>query len=150
MSEHAHVHAPHELSESDDRSTAGGQRIIELIATFLLAFATLGIAWSGYEAARWNGRQAERYAATNTARSLANRAAANGDRQRTQDQLNFNRWLEVTTENNQPLADLYERRIRSEFGPAFDAWLAQDPLKNPTAEPRPLRLPLFLVAELAG
>ena len=39
MSEHAHVHAPHELSESDDRSTARGQRIIELIATFLLVWS---------------------------------------------------------------------------------------------------------------
>jgi hypothetical protein len=32
--------------------------------------------------------------------------ATNGDQLRTQDQLNFNRWLEVTTENNQTLAAL--------------------------------------------
>ncbi|HYU38228.1 MAG TPA: hypothetical protein VEM59_00085 [Acidimicrobiia bacterium] len=148
MSEHVHLHAHHELTESEGASTARAERVIELIATFLLAFATLGIAWSGYEAARWNGRQAERYAAANTARSLANRAATNGDQLRTQDQLNFNRWLEVTTENNQTLAALYERRFRPEFRPAFEAWLAQDPLNNPAAEPSPLRLPQYHVAEL--
>jgi hypothetical protein len=148
MSEHVHVHAPHELAETEGGSTARAERVIELVATFLLAVATLGIAWSGYEAARWNGRQAERYAAANTARSFANRAATNGDRERTQDQLTFNRWLEVTTENNQTLADLYERRFRPEFRPAFEAWLAQDPLNNPAAAPSPLRMPQYHVAEL--
>jgi hypothetical protein len=148
MSEHVHVHAPHELAESEGGSTARAERVLELIATFLLALATLGIAWSGYEAARWNGRQAERYAAANTARSLANRAAITGDQQRTQDLLNFNRWLEVTTDNNQTLADLYERRFRPEFRPAFEAWLAQDPLSNPAATASPLLMPQYHVAEL--
>jgi hypothetical protein len=62
--------------------------------------------------------------------------------------LNFNRWLEVTTDNNQELADLYERRFRPEFRPAFEAWLAQDPLNNPAAEASPQRMPEYRVADL--
>jgi hypothetical protein len=149
MSEHVHVHAPHELSESHGGDAATrNERRMELIATFLLAIATLGIAWSGYQGARWNGRQAREYAQANTARSLANRSATIGDQERIQDLLNFNRWLEVTTEGNQQLADLYRRRFRPEFVPAFEAWLAQDPLNNPAAEASPLRVQQYHVADL--
>ncbi len=148
MSEHVHVHAPHELTESQEQPTSRNERILELAATVLLSLATLGIAWSGYQAARWNGRQARDYAQANTARNLANRAATTGDQERTQDLLNFNRWLEVTTSNQPALADLYARRFRPEFVPAFQAWLAQDPLTNPAAEASPLRVPEYHVAEL--
>jgi hypothetical protein len=148
MSEHVHIHAPHELSESDGNSTTRNERVMELVATLLLALATVGIAWSGYQGARWNGRQAREYAQANTARNLANRSATSGAQNRTQDLLNFNRWLEVTTEGDQQLADLYQRRFRPEFLPAFQAWLAEDPLNNPAAEASPLRVPQYHVAAL--
>ena len=148
MSEHVHVHPPHELTESHGESTTRSERVLELFATILLSLATLGIAWSGYQAARWNGRQARDYAQSNTARSLANRAATTGAQNRTQDLLNFNRWLEVKTEGDQQLADLYQRRFRPEFLPAFEAWLAEDPLNNPAAEASPLRVPQYHVAAL--
>jgi hypothetical protein len=148
MSEHVHVHAPHEFTESNGSSTSRHERIMELIATLLLAFATLGIAWSGYQGARWNGEAAEEYSAATGARARANRAATAGAQDRTQDLLNFNRWLEVTTEGNQELANLYERRFRAEFRPAFEAWLADDPLNNPNAEASPLRQEEYKVADL--
>jgi hypothetical protein len=148
MSEHVHVHAPHELSELHGSSTTRSERVMELAATLLLALATVGIAWSGYQGARWNGRQAREYAQANTARNLANRSATTGAQNRTQDLLNFNRWLEVKTEGDQQLADLYQRRFRPEFLPAFEAWLSEDPLNNPAAEASPLRVPLYHVAAL--
>jgi hypothetical protein len=148
MSEHVHVHAPHEFSEPHGGSTARSERLMELVATLLLAIATLGIAWSGYQGARWNGEAAEEYSAANGSRARANRAETNGDQDRTQDLLNFNRWLEVTTEGNQGLASLYERRFRPEFRPAFEAWLADDPLNNPAAEASPLREPEYKLADL--
>ena len=148
MSEHVHVHAPHELSESHEGGATRNERVMELIATLLLAFATLGIAWSGYQGARWNGESAEQYSASNAARAHANRAATAGAQDRTQDLLNFNRWVEVNTEGNQQLADLYQRRFRPEFLPAFEAWIASDPVNNPTAEYSPLREPQYRVANL--
>jgi hypothetical protein len=105
----------------------------------LLSLATLGIAWSGYQAAKWSGLQARRYTQASTARSLANRASTLASQDRTQDLLNFNRWLEVTTDGNTELAALYERRFRDEFRPAFETWLADDPLHNVDAIPSPLR-----------
>jgi hypothetical protein len=148
MSEHVHVHAPHELTEPRSGSTARGERIMELVATILLSLATLGIAWSGYQAARWSGRQAREYAQANTARSLANRADTDGEQERTQDLLNFNRWLDARFDNDLTLAGRYEASFRPEFRPAFDVWLAQDPLNNPAADASPFALPEYRVADL--
>lgn len=148
MSEHVHVHTPHELTESEHGSTSRSERVLELVATILLSLATLGIAWSGYQGARWNGRQAREYAQANAARSLANRADTDGEQERTQDLLNFNDWLDATTANDAALADRFDRTFRPEFRPAFEAWLAQDPLNNPAAEPSPLQMPQYRVAKL--
>jgi hypothetical protein len=148
MSEHVHVHAPHELTESEGASTSRSERVMELVATLLLALATLGIAWSGYQGARWNGRQAREYSQANASRSLANRADTDGDQERTQDLSTFNRWLEATANNEATLAVRYERSFRAEFRPAFEAWLAQDPVNNPAAEPTPLQMPEYRVAKL--
>jgi hypothetical protein len=146
MPEHVHVHPPHELSEPGNAVTPR-ERVLEIVAAIMLSLATVGIAWSGYQAAKWSGIQARRYTQANTARSNANRVATLASQERTQDLLNFNRWLEVTTEGNTQLAQLYERRFRPEFRPAFDAWVAGDPLNNPNAVPSPLLEPQYVLAD---
>src|SRR5262245_48543192 len=146
MPEHVHVHAPHELSEPRE-SVSRRERVLEITAALLLSLATVGIAWSGYQAAKWSGKQARRYTQASTARSLSNRAATLAAQERTQDLLNFNRWLEVTTEGNTQLAQLYERRFRAEFRPAFDTWLASDPLNNTNAVPSPLLEPQYVLVD---
>jgi ferric-dicitrate binding protein FerR (iron transport regulator) len=137
MPEHVHVHVPHELAEPRE-STTSRERWLEIAAALMLSLATLGIAWSGYQAAKWSGLQAQRYTQASTARSLANRTATLAAQDRTQDLLNFNRWLEVDTDGNTELADLYQRRFRDEFRPAFERWLAEDPLHNKDAIASPL------------
>ncbi len=145
MPEHVHVHVPHELGEPGE-TTSTRERWLEIAAALLLSLATLGIAWSGYQAAKWSGLQARRYTQASTARSFANRAATLAAQDRTQDLLNFNRWLEVSTDGNTELASLYERRFRDEFRPAFDRWLADDPLHNVNAFPSPLREKNYVLA----
>jgi hypothetical protein len=137
MPEHVHVHTPHELEEVHP-STTNRERWMEMLAAVMLSLATLGIAWSGYQAAKWSGLQARRYTQASTARSFANRAETQAAQDRTQDLLNFNRWLEVSTSGDTRLADLYQRRFRHEFLPAFERWLAEDPLNNIDATPSPL------------
>jgi hypothetical protein len=73
------------------------ERTLEIVAALMLSLATLGIAWTGYQAAKWSGLQARRYTQASTARSFANQASTLAAQDRTQDLLNFNRWLEVTT-----------------------------------------------------
>jgi hypothetical protein len=145
VSEHVHIHAPEELTRSE-RPPRGPERVYELVAAVLLSLATLGIAWSGYQAAKWSGFQSRLYAQASTARSQANRASTLASQDRLQDLLNFNRWLEVKTQGNQELTALYERRFRPEFLPAFNAWQAEDPLHNPNAIASPLALPEYKLA----
>jgi hypothetical protein len=145
MPEHVHVHVPHELSEPSE-AVSSRERVLEILSALLLSLATVGIAWSGYQAAKWSGIQARRYTQANTARSQANRASTIAAQERTQDLLNFNRWLEVTTEGNTEFASLYERRFREEFRPAFEVWLADDPLHDTTAIASPLREKEYVLA----
>ena len=112
----------------------------------LLSLATLGIAWSGFQAAKWSGLQARRYTQASTARSLANRAETRAVDQRTQDLVNFNRWLEESTEGDPALVALYERTFRDEFRPAFDAWLADDPRDDLGAIASPQDEPNYVLA----
>jgi hypothetical protein len=140
--EHVHVHAPHEFTE-ESHAVGRQERILEFVAVLLLSVATLCIAWSGYQAARWSGHQSRDYAAASTARTQANRASTLAGQERLQDLLNFNRWLEASTQGNPLLAELYVRRFRSEFVPAFRAWQAGDPLTNPDAVATPLMVPEY-------
>src|SRR5205085_225113 len=48
---------------------------IELVATFLLAIATVATAWSGYQSTRWNGEQAKSAARANAYRIESAKAA---------------------------------------------------------------------------
>ena len=148
---HAHVGAPHELAESAE-SVTGRERVLELVAALLMAITTVAIAWSGYQAARWSGLQAREYAQATGARAAENRLSTLAGQARLQDLLNFNRWLELTTApestpGSQALADLYVRRFRPEFVPAFRAWLALDPIHAADAPASPLLMPEYQLAD---
>jgi hypothetical protein len=142
MPEHVHVHAPHELSEPGEATTRR-ERVLELAAVLLMSAATLGIAWSGYQAARWSGHQARHYAEANALHAKAGRYSTLAGQERLQDLLNFNRWLEATTAGDTEIAALYERRFRPEFVPAFKAWVASDPLHNNDSVATPLLEPEY-------
>ena len=52
----------------------------------------------------------------------------------------FFQWVNATATDEDELADFYTDRFRPEFRPAFDAWLATDPLTNPDAPPTPFAM----------
>jgi hypothetical protein len=145
MPEPVHVHAPHELSEPGEGVTSR-ERAFEIVAALLMSIATLGIAWSGYQAARWSGVQSELYTEASAARSVANRQGSLVNEQRIQDITTFDHWLEQSLAGNTELAAIYEGQFRDEFKPAFDAWRAQDPFHNPSAIASPWRMPQYKLA----
>ena len=129
--EHVHVHAPHELTEPEHDGhgrVSSRERLFEVVAVLLLSVATLGVAWSGYQAAKWGGTQSREYAEAGTARNLANRADSDADEERLQDLLAFNRWLDATARGDAALAALTESQFRDAFVPAFAAWVARNPM----------------------
>ena len=122
------------------------ERRIELAATILLSVAAVATAWSSYQATRWNGEQALSASRTNQIRVEAARAQAEGESQTQVDVATFIQWVDADAHDDDELADFYEERFRDEFQPAFDAWLATDPIGNPTAPPTPFAMDEYQVA----
>jgi hypothetical protein len=120
------------------------EETVEIIEALLLAIVAVATAWSGYQAARWDGRQAELYGRASTTRNEADQALTLGGQQRLLDVTTFNTWIEARNEGLDDLAALYERRFSPEFKVAFDAWIALDPLSNPDAPPGPSFMPEYV------
>jgi len=125
------------------------ERLLELVATIILAAATIGTAWSGYQATRWSGVQAGDYVTASGLRVESAKASTTAGQDRLYDSQVFSQWLNADQTGNTALAALYERRFRPEFRPAFDAWIAPDPLNNASAPPGPLYMPQYVSADAA-
>jgi len=115
----------------------------------LLSFTVLATAWSGYQAALWSGQQSQGYAQASATRIKSQQASTHAGQVRIDDLLYFNGWLDAHQAGNHQLANLYRRRFRPAFVPAFDAWIAQRPFINPNAIPGPLYMPQYHLRTLA-
>ena len=113
---------------------------VEIVATVLLALAAVATAWSSYQANRWNGETTKATSRVNALRIDAARAQGLAEGQTQVDIATFIQWVNATATDDQDLADFYNQRFRPEFRPAFDAWLATDPLTNPDAPPTPFAM----------
>jgi hypothetical protein len=122
---------------------------VEVFATVLLALAAVATAWSSYQAARWNGEQAKASGAVNKARIEAARASDLANAETEVDVETFSQWVDAYALKRPVLADFYRRRFRSEFKPAFNAWLATRPLRNPDAPLTPFAMPEYRLAAKA-
>ena len=122
--------------------------VIELLEALLLAIVAVATAWSGYQAAKWDGHSAELYAEASTIRIQADQLLTLGGQQRLLDVSTFNTWIEAEIEGKDELTELYVRRFSPEFKVAFDAWLATDPLENPDAPPGPSFMPEYVNHDL--
>ena len=127
----------------DGADGAHGRDRVELVATVLLAVATVATAWSGYQSTRWNGEQAKAAARANALRIESAKAAGLANTQTEIDVATFTQWVNAYAQKQTELADFYFKRFRKEFKPAVDAWIATRPLKNPNAPPTPFAMPQY-------
>ena len=121
-------------------------RHFELVATVLLAVAAVATAWASYQSARWHGEQARAASASVAARVESTRAANVANRQGQIDVALFTQWVDAYARNETELAAFYDKRFRPEFKPAFDAWVATKPRKNPSAPLSPFAMPQYKLA----
>ena len=119
---------------------------IELGAMLLLAVAAVATAWSSYQANRWNGEQVKASSRTNAIRIEAARAADLANAQTEVDVATFMQWVDAHARDETELTDFYVKRFRKEFKPAFDAWLATDPLENAGAPLTPFAMSEYRLA----
>jgi hypothetical protein len=113
---------------------------MEIVATVILAVAAVATAWSSYQATRWNGEQTKAASRANATRISAARSAGLASAQTEVDVATFIQWVDARATGNSELASFYQERFRDEFRPAFDAWLATDPLTDADAPPTPFAM----------
>lgn len=118
----------------------------EIGATVLLALAAVATAWSSYQAARWNGEQAKASARVNKTRIEAARASSLANAQTEVDVATFTEWVDARARDETQLAGFYSKRFRTEFKPAFNAWIATTPFTNPDAPLSPFAMPQYRLA----
>ena len=145
MSEDMNVEAAYSLGE---RGAAEKQRrrpreVSEIFEVIILAIVAVATAWSGYQAAKWDGREAFLYGESTRIRVEASEAAKLGGQQRLADISTFNTWIVAHAEGKDEIGDLYVERFSPEYRVAFDAWLATEPFTNPDAPPGPSFMPEY-------
>jgi hypothetical protein len=121
-------------------------RRLELYATILLAMAAVATAWASYQSSRWHGKQAQAQSASIAARVESSKAAGVANRQVQIDVGIFTQWVDAYATGETELADFYRHRFREEFEPAFEAWIATRPLRNPRAPLSPFAMPEYELA----
>jgi hypothetical protein len=132
----------HEHGGAGDRK-GPGELALQIVEAILLAVVAIATAWSGYQAAKWSGRQSELYGISSRQRVEADLLGTQGGQARLYDTTTFNSWLQAETSGTPEAAKLLERRFRPEYRPAFAAWLKTDPFHNPKAPPGPVFMPQY-------
>ncbi len=116
---------------------------LEVASAVVLSIAALASSAASYQAGLWDGEQAAHYTRASVLRVQASRAALEGDTLRAVEVQAFGAWLEAKARGDNKAADFYQARLPAEFKPAFNAWLAEDPLTNPSAAPTPFAMPAY-------
>jgi hypothetical protein len=125
----------------------GFREKLELWSAVLLAIATVATAYSAYESSRWSGQQSTQFTSAGASRTESAKAQSNGASFVTIDAGLFTQFAEAFTEDNKQLQNAIEGFFREEFRPAFEEWIALDPLKNPDAPPTPFQLDSYVEAQ---
>ena len=93
--------------------------VVEIVATVLLALAAVATAWSSYQAARWNGHQAETASRNNAVRIQAARAESEAEAETEVDVALFIQWVDATAAEDDELASFYESRLPRRVPPGL-------------------------------
>jgi hypothetical protein len=119
------------------------RRLLEVLEALLLAMVAISTAWSGYQAARWDGVQSQCYGRSSRLRVEGQALDLQANQEKMYDALTVNEWLKAEAHGETATADLFARRLLPEFRPAFEAWKETDPVHNPKAPAGPMAMPEF-------
>jgi len=120
---------------------------VDAVLVAMLAIASLVAAWSAYQAHHWNGAQSSNYANATALLTESTRQSTLAMQLTTIDVTTFTNYINALATGNTELTDFYTARFRPDFKPAFNAWIAQDPLTNANAPPSPFAMADYLLPE---
>ncbi|HEX5414748.1 MAG TPA: hypothetical protein VFZ25_03720 [Chloroflexota bacterium] len=132
-----------EAPESCPEHEPPARRWLSVVEALLLGIVAIATAWGGYQAARWSGLQATKFNEASTMRVQADLDSTRAGQLALYDVLMFNQWLDAQATGRTQSATNFEQHFRAEFRPAFQAWLATDPLHNPQAPSSPIFMPQY-------
>jgi hypothetical protein len=121
---------------------------LELAAVLLLSVTAIMTAWTGFQASKWGGAMSISFAQASTARIEAGRLEGNANRKQTIQVSLFTQWLQAYQAQDSTLTDFLEQRFPEPLASAFPVWLAEEPLKNPQADPTPFQVEEYVIPEL--
>lgn len=132
---------------SDDVPVSRHERHLEIAAALILGFTALATAWSGYQSSLWGGIQSSDYTQASAARTEAAQARNEANAHRLGDLSVFENYIDAVLDADDELAEFYRVRVRDDFEPAFEAWLALDPLHDETSPASPLAMEEYRLPE---
>lgn len=142
MSEGMNVEIAAKLGEAQSKGPSPVW-LIEIAEALMLSLIAVTTAWCGYQAAKWDGRQALFYGNSARLRVEAGVSATEGGQQRLLDVVTFNTWIHLRETKDPAGGRLYERRFSPAYKVAFDAWLRTDPFNNANAPAGPTYMPEY-------
>jgi len=105
---------------------SGRNRLLEVIAVIILGIATVGSAFCGYEATRWNTREGDLERDAATSRVEANRLFSLGTQTVVYDTTVVAQYAAAIAAGDQRLVDFYKTTlVRPDFLPIIDQWTEQ-------------------------
>jgi hypothetical protein len=142
-------HREHTPVEHGPADHAQRDRWVAIFEAVLLSVVALLAAWSGYSAAKWGTESSLSLAKASSTRTKASLALIQANQIRTLDSVSFNAAETAYAANNAKLFRLDVNRLRPGYRPAFDAWIALHPLKNPDAPPDPSYMRQYRIPQQA-
>jgi hypothetical protein len=139
---------------------------LEAIASIVLAIAVVLTAWAAFQAGKWGGEQSIQFSIAGASRTESTRADTRGGQLA---QIDVAMFVDFATSyigevragivtppdgtgfvpDTGTVSGFIYNRLRDEFRPAMDAWLATDPVENPDSPPSPFDMDEYQVAQFA-
>jgi len=144
----SNIEMAHHLSHHHEPSQSRASQMVEIVEAILLAIVAMATAWSGYQAALWNGNAEELYTHSTDLRVEAEGLTTTANQERFYDAAAVVEWLKANVRGEKKLAELFDRRVLADSRPAFESWKRTDPLNNPNAPAGPFVMAEFRSSKL--
>jgi len=145
MAEGANVEVAHSLSEHAHgrHGERRWHRLVEVAEVAILAVVAVATAWSGFQAAQWDGEQSFLYGESSRNRFEAAEATSVASERLASDAALFTAWLQARRQGDQQLQEEITRRFTPSYRSALGAWLELDPFEDPDAPAAPSHLTAY-------
>ena len=157
---------PTKADESETAPPVEPTDRLEQVAAIVLALAVVFIAWAAFEAGKWGGEQSIKFSEAGAARTESTRFDTRAGQLAQIDVAMYIDWVtalssdlrdglipEISTQDYEPtrgtVSGFLFLRMRDEFVPALEAWLATDPVNDPDAPPTPFAMAEYTLADAA-